>query len=107
MHGCTPGKLLPPPYCLVAIERINFDEPSLALRSFARDQRRAAAPETVENDIARARAITNGIGDKPDGLCGWMHAERVESIRAERICTAIGPDVAAISSVPAKLNVIG
>ena len=83
MHGSLSRKFLPSPYGLIAVDRIEFDQARLSLGPFACDQGRAAAPEAIQNEIATARTITNGIGDKRDRFRCWMHGKCLKPIRAK------------------------
>ena len=62
------GQLLPSANNLIAIGGIKLDEPALAMGLLASDQRCAAATKTIEDDVAAARTVADGVGDKRDRL---------------------------------------
>jgi len=106
MHGLLSGQFLPPPHGLVAIDRIEFNQVCLPLRPLACDEGSAAPAKAVDNEIATARTVPNGIGYKCDWFYGRVHAEFIESLGPKRVRSGIGPNVAAIAAMPAKLDVV-
>ena len=104
--AACPGKSLPTPYDLIAIDRIKFDQARPSVRPFACNQGRATAPEAIQNKVATARTISNGIGDKRDRFRRWMHGKCLKPIRAKRVCTCICPYIGSIPAVLPKFNVV-
>src|SRR5215469_15571176 len=106
MNGAFASELLPPANDEVAIRWINLDEACLPLRFFARDQRGSAAPERIENQVATMRTIADGTRHKSDRLDGRMHGQFIKTIRTETVGAGIGPDVAPIAAMPAKIDIV-
>ena len=68
MDSRLPSESLPAPDGLIAVERIEFDQPRPSVRPFTGNQGRAAPTEAIENEIATPRTIADGIDHKRDWL---------------------------------------
>ena len=92
---------------LIAVNRVDFDQACPAAGPFTGNQGCAASTKAIEHEIAASRAVQDGIGHEPDRFDGRVHREVRQAIRAEAVCPGIAPDVAAVSSVLSKLDIIG
>jgi len=63
MDGLLPGQLLPTSNNLIAVSRIKFDETGLPASLLTGYEGRTAATKAVENEVASARAVANGVSD--------------------------------------------
>ena len=86
---------------------VDSDQACLAVGPFTGDEGCAASAQAIENEIAASGAVQNSIGHQPGRFDRWVHGEVHQAIRAEGVRPGIGPDVAAVSSVLSKLDIIG
>ena len=66
----------------------------------------SAAPERIKNQVATVRTIADGIRHKSDRLDGRMHGQFIRTIRTETVGAGIGPDVASIAAMAAKIDIV-
>src|SRR2546430_16400996 len=85
LHGLSSRKLLPASNDLIAVDRVELDQARLPGGPFAGDKSRAAAAKAVEDEIAAAGAVADGLGYKRDRLDRGGRGKLIEPI-----CTAHG-----------------
>ena len=91
---------------LIAIDGIKLDESTFTMRLLASNQRRAAATKTVQDNVAAARTVADGVGDKGNRLDGRMHGEFVQTFSPKGVYAGIGPNIATVATMPPKFNVV-
>ena len=90
----------------IDVARIELKPSGPPASQLGSDHRRAAAEEGIEDQAIALRAILDGIGDERHRLDGRMHGERFVASCAEAVDAWIGPDVGAVASVLAELEVV-
>ena len=70
MTGASASVGLPAAHDHVDIKRIELEPAALPAGAFCGHQRRAAAQEGIEDDIAAPRTVENGVSDHRDGFDG-------------------------------------
>ena len=61
LHGLSSRKLLPASNDLIAVDRVELDQARMPVGPFAGDKSRAAAAKAVEDEIAAAGAVPDGV----------------------------------------------
>ena len=74
LHGLSSRKPLPAPNDLIAVDRVELDQARLPVGPFAGDKCGAAAAKAVEDEIAAAGAVPDGIGYEREQAewCAWL-----------------------------------
>src|SRR6516162_10216169 len=67
---------------------------------------RAAAAKAVEDEIAAAGAVPDGVGYERDRLDRGVHGKLIEPICTEHVRPGIGPDIAAVTSMLSELDIV-
>src|SRR5260221_7342929 len=80
LHGLSSRKLLPAPNDLIAVDRVELDQARLPVGPFAGDKSRAAAAKAVEDEIAAAGAVPDGVGYERDRLGPGGHGQTIVPI---------------------------
>ena len=76
MVGVVAGIGLPAPNDGVDIERVEFEAATTPAGALRGDERGATAEKSIEHEIAPARTVENGVGDKRNRLdCGMQGQE--------------------------------
>src|SRR5438874_632909 len=103
VDGAVSGEALPAADRGVDIQRIELHAAADPADALGGQQRRAAAEEGIEHEIAARRAIEEGVGNQRDRFHGRVQGGEVPFFppAPEIIEARIVPDVTAIAAMPA------
>src|SRR5208337_2453317 len=92
----------------VDVERIELKPMAATSKPLTSDQRRAAAEERVEHDVAATGHIEDGVRDHSDRLHSRMQGREPPFLSrpSETRSRGVGPHVAAMPPVDAELDVV-
>ena len=105
LHGLSSRKLLPAPHGLIAVDRVELDQARLPVGPFAGDKSRPATAKAVEDEIAAAGAVADGVGYECERLDRGV-GKLIEPICTEHVRPGIGPDIAAVTSMSSELDIV-
>ena len=105
MPGMLAGIGLPTPHDSVDVVGIELEPVAGPPGAFGRDYRRAAPKEAVEHDVAACGGVQDRVSDQPHWFYRRVQCEQVAFL-ARRAGTRIVPDVGAIASILAELDIV-
>src|SRR5258708_29929676 len=92
LHGLSSRKLLPAPNGLIAVDRVELDQARLPVGPFAGDKSRAAAAKAVEDEIAAAGAVADGVGyERHPVYRGGKRGKLIEPLCTRHVRPRVGP----------------
>ena len=100
------GDFLPPFDGDIDVSGLVFDPVTRAPDFLGRQNGRARATELVEHRVTACGAVQKCVGDQRDGLDGRMGCERLHAVPAEGIDARIGPNIGAIATKTAQLDIV-
>src|SRR5215469_10328386 len=108
MTSAAAGQFLPTANDRVDIERIELQPAAAPAGALGGDHRRAAAEKGVEHDVGSGRTVEDRIGHQRHRLHCWMQRREIALLgaAAKGIAARVPPDIAAIASEPAELDVV-
>src|SRR5688572_10708498 len=108
MQSNAAGQLLPAADNRIDIAGIELDPETTPPRPFGGYQGCAAAEKAVEHDIAASGAVEDRIGDQRHRLHRRVQRQQVAfpGLAGERVDPGILPDIAAVATKAAKLDVV-
>ncbi len=106
MNRLAAGEGLPPADRRLDVFRIQLHGVGAPPRLLGGDDRGATAHEGIEDDAAALGAIQDRIGHEHHWFHSGMHGKLCEPVGPQGVHARIGPDVAAMPAVLAKLEVV-
>src|ERR1700731_3862950 len=101
MNGAITRMPLPSADGHVNVEWVNFHAIADTAHTLSRNQCRAGAEKTIENNISPCRAVEQGIGDKCYGFYRRVEGKKIAliALTGESVYPGILPDVGSVALV--------